>query len=73
MNDVRLYDMAELRRIFGNVSRDTIDRKFAAGRLRRIKQGSYTYARSDDVEREIERLTTESERLAELNQKGQAA
>ena len=61
LRTVHLIPMKELMAIFGNVSRDTMDRKFAEGRLRRIKQGSYTYARSDDVEAEIDRLTRESE------------
>ncbi len=68
---VRLIPMEELMFLLGNISRDSVDRKFKAGRMRKIKQGQYTYARSDDVEAEIERLTQEAETLASHH--GQAA
>ncbi len=72
MTDVRLIPMEELMEIFGKCSRDTIDRKFKEGRMRRIKQGSYTYARSDDVAAEIDRLTREAENKAS-NTRSEAA
>ena len=69
---VVLIPMEKLREIFGGVSRDSIDKKFTEKRMRRIKQGSYTYARSDDVAAEIDRLTREAEDKA-ANTRSEAA
>jgi len=57
-DDALLWDMVTLQRQLGNVSRDTVERLFAAGAFRRIKltKGGKTFALSSDVRAYVERL-----------------
>ncbi len=59
-----LYNMDELRQALGGIGRDKVYELFAAKEFRKIKIGSHTYARVDEVLAYVERLTEQADKAA---------